>query len=645
MSFIHVTFLAAGLAVILPWLLHLTRRRKYLRLRIGSLQFLEPLVRDRHRMSRIEHWPLLILRCLALLLLAFLFARPFFPKPSATPPASGEFLVMLDASGSITDAQATAIRQQAEKVIRDLPPSGTPILAIFADRVEIIESLDDYQPIPGAGGDPAAAVDWIVNRAAGAPDALAGVHWFTDLQAASLPISASRLWPSGVTAEIHPVMPESQENASIDGVELLTPFGSGEWEVEVRVRVVGTPDSKPLKIALTDSDGKIHESTVPSSGGTARIPFSFEPAAGEPLVGDVSLVDQDDAWPVDNSRSFGFEIERPTRVVLVDGDPTESTFLSETYFLEKALHASSGGKELSPFRAISSTTVPTDPKGADVFAMVNVANPSASELQELRSRVDAGAGLMIFLGDQSQPSAWSNSGLVPPGLALLPEPSPDFVRVGDLTHPALAGLHEDALRGLGLRALTHRFTWPSDPDWQTVLAFGSDAPLMACHRTRPIVVLAHPVNREGSDLPLDPAFVPFMQGLFGYLSDRQKAPSSDPSGTAKIVLSSLSPGIDERRPPGRYPESSRLTVITANPLESDIRPASPEHFREVLGLPSADAPPAVLSPPAETVGTTHQREGEMWPWLLAGLLALLSVETAVAARRGRPTSTTAAHEA
>ena len=98
MSFIHAAFLAAGLAVAIPWLLHLTRKRKYQRIRLGSLQFLEPLVRDRHRMSRIEQWPLLLLRCLAVFLLALLFARPFFPKPAPAPPAAGEFIILLDAS-------------------------------------------------------------------------------------------------------------------------------------------------------------------------------------------------------------------------------------------------------------------------------------------------------------------------------------------------------------------------------------------------------------------------------------------------------------------------------------------------------------------------------------------------------------------
>ena len=89
MSFIHAAFLASGLAIAVPWLIHMTRRRKYLRIRLGSLQFLNPLVRDRQRMSRVEQWPLLIARCLAVLLLALLFARPFFPKPAPAPPAAG----------------------------------------------------------------------------------------------------------------------------------------------------------------------------------------------------------------------------------------------------------------------------------------------------------------------------------------------------------------------------------------------------------------------------------------------------------------------------------------------------------------------------------------------------------------------------
>src|SRR5262245_45615751 len=79
-SLIHVGFLAAGLAVALPIIIHLLFRQKTRTVPIGSVRFLHQVIREHRRRRRVRQWLLLALRMLALLLLALLFARPYFDE-------------------------------------------------------------------------------------------------------------------------------------------------------------------------------------------------------------------------------------------------------------------------------------------------------------------------------------------------------------------------------------------------------------------------------------------------------------------------------------------------------------------------------------------------------------------------------------
>ena len=70
MSFLTPLFLLGGLALALPVIFHLIRRTTRERTVFSSLMFLLPTPPRLTKRSRLEHWLLLLLRCLALALLA-----------------------------------------------------------------------------------------------------------------------------------------------------------------------------------------------------------------------------------------------------------------------------------------------------------------------------------------------------------------------------------------------------------------------------------------------------------------------------------------------------------------------------------------------------------------------------------------------
>src|ERR1043166_2826534 len=104
MNFLSPWFLLGGLAIAGPILFHLIRRAARERMPFSSLMFLRPTPPRITRRRKLENLWLLLLRCLALLLLATGFARPFFSKDITLPTPPGEakqIVLLVDTSASM----------------------------------------------------------------------------------------------------------------------------------------------------------------------------------------------------------------------------------------------------------------------------------------------------------------------------------------------------------------------------------------------------------------------------------------------------------------------------------------------------------------------------------------------------------------
>ena len=76
MSFVAGLFLLGCVAVAGPLIAHLWHRPTYKRMPFTMLPFLQASMGGTHARHRIQDWPILLLRCLIIVLLALLFARP-----------------------------------------------------------------------------------------------------------------------------------------------------------------------------------------------------------------------------------------------------------------------------------------------------------------------------------------------------------------------------------------------------------------------------------------------------------------------------------------------------------------------------------------------------------------------------------------
>ena len=112
MQFIQIGMLGALAALAIPIIIHLMFRQRARPIDLGTLQFLKVVLRDNARRRRLKRWLLLALRMACLLLVAFLFARPYM---LATEPGAANRLavILLDQSASMGLKGATRPIDQA----------------------------------------------------------------------------------------------------------------------------------------------------------------------------------------------------------------------------------------------------------------------------------------------------------------------------------------------------------------------------------------------------------------------------------------------------------------------------------------------------------------------------------------------------
>jgi uncharacterized protein (DUF58 family) len=133
MNWLFPLYLAGAAAIIAPILLHLRRRPPQDRVEFSSLLFLDAQTPVPVSKRRLENWLLLLLRCLALILLALMFSRPFIQSEStAAASPNSATLILLDRSASMRRAdlwkQAIA---EAEKQLKAAKLTDRIALAVF----------------------------------------------------------------------------------------------------------------------------------------------------------------------------------------------------------------------------------------------------------------------------------------------------------------------------------------------------------------------------------------------------------------------------------------------------------------------------------------------------------------------------------
>jgi len=392
-----------------------------------------------------------------------------------------------------------------------------------------------------------------------------------------------------------------------------------------------------------------------------------------------------DSFPLDDVRAASAFGSRGLRALVINGDARTVRTEDETFFLETALRASGSGLTVT-------TALPDDLDGRALgdFAAVfiaNVAQPSTDLADDLVGYVESGGGLFISVGDRVDADVWNQRlGRILPqpfGLrrtaAAAPGPTAEAeaetvdtrpaerLAPIDRRHPMLTSF---PARGEGLAsARFFRFLLldpvPEAPQRRVILRYENGAPALVeadVGRGR-VMVLSTTVDRDWTDLPIRPGFLPLIQEAARRLSGApaREAASASPVGQPReIEIESDDQRVEVTRPDGslrvvgRESLAGRKAVVftetdqpgfygvraagssgqlAARPEASFVVNLDPRES-DTARLPADRRPDRKPAAAGET--TAPRRRVELWHALGAALIAFILVESLLTLRRPLP---------
>jgi hypothetical protein len=642
MNWLFPGFLAGASLIALPIILHFLRRRGNLVVLFPSLRFLsETALRDtrRHHLFR---WLTLLLRCLAIALIAAAFARPFWMSSAVS--RRQVMVVAMDnsmsmqASGRWEKLQGWALKQLEEL----FPGDQAGLLVMNPAPVWLVPLTDDLERVRSALK--SARPGFETTRYSGAlrvageklalqPGAAKTLVWLADEQRVGWRgVDFAQPLPPGVKIRFADSVPEPNRQAAITSLNWLVNQPGLEADVHLYA-----PWQDQRRITVSADGRVLAEQTVMLHVGDNKITLPF--SRPENVDGCRVAMDADDL-PADDTAWIA-PATPASAAVWLDKVPSPD-FLAHALLSTKKL----GVAALQP-EPLPEANWPV----AGVVVLRSDDVYRSPQVSQLNRYFAAGGALWIFVDGSADQLEW----LKQHGISATPrEAAEDAWRLQDWNsdHPALAAFADQSLLPLMKVEFHQGFDLAGEtiapvadwPDGKMALAEWNNG----AHR---LLLAGFPLNRAATDWPVRPSFVPFVHQAvrwLGSFSGRQTdwcvgdtVPLPDQPGTwrvldgpatqreSKVMGGSICP-----EAPGLYEFTGggRRQIFAVNPPaeESDLTPwpkpeqlAALESNRRSGLAENATAAPRMSNEAAEN----RQR---LWWWMLAvgGLVILAELALA-----------------
>lgn len=490
-----VLFYSGAAAVAAPILIHLLARRRFRRIRWAAMDFLIDAERRNRRRIRMEEWILLFLRCLAVLLIALMVARPFITPSGAAALLGGarrtERLIILDdsmsmayesADGTAFSRAKEAVRRLLASIRRETPDDTVTLVRMTAPSApvesgtylndiqteDVLARLDAMTPSQRSIDLPAVIesvaeilernpditnvavyivsdfqrLDWVRHRTADDGDSAEG-----DLLD---PLVAWAEGDRGLQLVLVNVGDEEAANLALTELELQRRLLVASTTGEIRVTVANFAERPVEQVELSLSVGHIARppKVLPELGPRQRASVEMTTKLIRAGWESISVELPPDALPLDNVRYAAAQIADAIRVLIVNGEPSADHFDDEVTFLVTALRPE--GEVFSGNEVVvvdESQVEETRLSSFHVVILANVYRLSEPAITSLERFARGGGGVLVFLGDQIDPDLYNvalyrdGEGLLPAELTEMLRPArPVRLRITDPLHPVMRGL-------------------------------------------------------------------------------------------------------------------------------------------------------------------------------------------------------------
>jgi hypothetical protein len=673
MGFLNPIFLLGAVAAGLPVLVHLVRQTRAPRIQFASLMFLRKIEQKTIRRRKLRNLLLLLMRCAALLLLAFAFSRPFFTD-STPVSASGvhtSTVILVDGSYSMRYGETfNRARQSARNMINDAAADEHLAVVLFsknyqvlmplkAERAEAATAVADMQPGLDSTDYLQAlqAADAILKDAGPGPHR---IYLISDFQDAGWNRAAPqvKLAPDVKLFPID-VSEVKTQNLAISGVVADPAVYAQKYEGKAIARVsnFGSEDANSVAIEFKLNDLPVERKPLTlAAGATQNVEFTgFNVPEGSNRA---TIEINGDTFALDNKFFFTIRRENQTRVLAIE---TAARGRSESFFLQQSLAAGENNQHALTVKTAGSVS----PSEIDTYRVVIVNDASGLNdglASMLRSFVERGGALILAAAKHTDAGEFNQFfGSVAPaelgevvqtrGYALMSQVKTDhpifaaFSRSGRLTSTRVYGYHRATPKNGAL----------------TIAALDDGSPIVVegpAGRGK-VLLVTTTLDTSWNDLPLTPMFLPLMRQMLEYLEGRESASSytignafttpADKDGSLPAVDSPGGTRLDGIRKNAageqsldageigfyrlRYRDRDEFIAVNLDTKESDLGKLNIDDLVASISPSPEDA----SARPAESSGlTAEEKEARQRLWLPLLLTALaLFVAEAIIARRIR----------
>ena len=667
MSWLFPLYLAGAAAIIAPILLHLRRRPPQDRVEFSSLLFLDARIPVPVSKRRLENWLLLLLRCLALILLALMFARPFVQSENTTATSADHAtLILLDCSASMRrDDLWKRGLAEAERLVRAAKITDRIALAVFDRELTQVWTFEEDRNTPANRSAAlqsrlaALAPTWSatqLDRAliAAMPSFDSSIatlkkriHLITDLQeGAHLDALRTIAWPAELTLNVHRLDPATNDNFSI---ALAARDEDGKADALIRVRLSNTRDSALRDFTLAWQNAPTTDAiTAQIPAGASRIltaPPNSTNATTLTLAGD--------KYDFDNRLFIAPPQPRTVRIHFLGDDATRDEAAAPLYYLARALQPTA---TLAPVLSANKVLPAQNPD----LLVISGTTPSADTHARLRDFVTAGGFLIqVATSAADAPLLQTLTGI--PGIAIQEDDARDDYRMladVKIEHPLLKPFADPKLRDFTkLRFWKHRHIEFKDPasKLEILARFDNGHPAILSARIGKgtLILLASGWHPSDSQFALSTKFVPL---LYGWLA--AAGFSHDPTATLLVgeplpldATSAHTITDPDNKTYSRKPgeifiptqiglhkvqsaSHTQIFAVNLSPDEGRVLPLAPQKLAEYGIKLSSGADKAAASETTDqrlTSTDTEQRQQSWW-YILLILLAVLLLETWIAGR-------------
>jgi hypothetical protein len=464
MGFLNPTFMWFMIGGSIPIIIHLLHRQKYRRVRWAAMEFLLLALKKTQRRMQLENLILLLLRVLIMILLALAISRPLLKEaPEVLAQSDTLHLYVIDNSYSmgykkaqksgLDSAKEAALQEFAR--IRKMTESDKVSVILMSNFPEtylpetnkktLIQKAIEEIKLSHYGTSALATFQLIETQLAKNHNQLKKITLFTDFQRCGwdpvLPDEVTKLKDllgklskrSDVKISMFDVgSKDVPDNRAIVDLRVDQKVIATRRTTNFSVDVQNWSTSSFPSVVVTlyvDGSALPQKTTQLPANALMSVNFSYEFLEPGPHFVEAAI--EADFLDVDDHRFLALDVKDGLRGLLVDGEPGQKRWESETDYLKLALDPSGEGRFFKLDVKTTELFTAEQLEAYDFVVLANVQSLTNDKVEKLEAYVTAGGGLFISLGGKVSAVSWNEffwkkgEGLLPGKLTEVSGTPPD----------------------------------------------------------------------------------------------------------------------------------------------------------------------------------------------------------------------------